>query len=252
MTELEIHQIAAWSEIGLAAITAGLVLFISAPYGRHGRGGWGPEIPARLGWVLMELPACLGFAAIFAAGANATALVPLLLFALWQSHYVYRTFVFPFRIRAAGKTWPLSIALLAVVFNSLNAYVNARWIGHLGEYGTAWLSDPRLWIGAAVFFVGMAINHQADAILRGLRKPGESGYKIPTGGLYRYVSCPNYLGEMIEWIGWAIATWSLGGLAFALYTMANLGPRAMDHHRWYRKQFDDYPAERKALIPFVL
>ena len=85
-----------------------------------------------------------------------------------------------------------------------------------------------------------------------LRAPGESGYKIPRGGLYRWVSCPNYFGELLEWLGWALATWSTAGLAFAVYTAANLVPRALAHHRWYQERFDDYPAERKAVVPLVL
>jgi hypothetical protein len=70
--------------------------------------------------------------------------------------------------------------------------------------------------------------------------------------LYEYVSCPNYLGEMLEWCGWAIATWSLAGFAFAFYTIANIGPRALANHRWYREKFPDYPPQRKAVIPYVL
>jgi len=141
--------------------------------------------------------------------------------------------------------------LTAVAFNSLNAYVNARWVSEHGSYATSWLLDPRFLVGALVFLAGFAINQHADWVLMNLRKPGESGYKIPRGGLYRYVTCPNYLGEILEWTGWAIATWSLAGLAFALYTVANLAPRARDHHRWYLEQFGDYPKERRALIPLI-
>jgi len=89
-------------------------------------------------------------------------------------------------------------------------------------------------------------------MLLNLRKPGETGYKVPRGWLYEYVTCPNYLGEIIEWLGFALATWSLPGLAFALYTAANVGPRAFAHHRWYRERFPDYPKHRKVLIPFLL
>ncbi|HDP80029.1 MAG TPA: DUF1295 domain-containing protein, partial [Spirochaetes bacterium] len=94
-------------------------------------------------------------------------------------------------------------------------------------------------------------NMHADHVLKNLRSPGETGYRIPAGGLYRFVSCPNYFGEILEWTGWALATWSLPGLAFALFTMANLVPRARAHHRWYHETFPDYPAERKRVIPFL-
>ncbi|HEX6242129.1 MAG TPA: 3-oxo-5-alpha-steroid 4-dehydrogenase, partial [Polyangiales bacterium] len=95
-------------------------------------------------------------------------------------------------------------------------------------------------------------NRQSDRILLGLRAPGETGYKIPRGGLYSFISCPNYFGELVEWCGWALLTWSLPGLFFALFTAANLVPRALAHHRDYRRRFPDYPSERRAVLPFVL
>ena len=85
-----------------------------------------------------------------------------------------------------------------------------------------------------------------------LRAPGESGYKIPSGGLFRFVSCPNYLGEILEWSGFALATWSVAGLSFAAFTLANLLPRALSNHRWYQKTFPEYPEDRRALVPFLL
>jgi redox-sensitive bicupin YhaK (pirin superfamily) len=111
--------------------------------------------------------------------------------------------------------------------------------------------DEHLVVGVALFLVGMGINLWADTALIKLRATGD-GYQIPRGGLYEWISCPNYFGEILEWCGWALATGSLAGVAFAVYTAANIGPRAIDHHRWYRERFPDYPPERRALIPWVL
>ncbi|MCB9598350.1 MAG: DUF1295 domain-containing protein [Sandaracinaceae bacterium] len=253
MPEATVHFYLTLTEIGIAIPTLAALLWISAPYGRHARGGWGPTIPARVGWILMELPASALFAVIFFLGDHSQQLVPLVLLGAWQVHYVHRTFIFPFRLREGGKRMPLSIPGIAIVFNSLNAYVNARWISHVGTYAESWLTDPRFLVGLGIFVTGMAINLHADTVLIHLRKPGETGYKIPQGGLYRFVTCPNYLGEILEWIGWAVMTWSLAGVAFAVYTAANVGPRALTNHRWYLDKFgDEYPKERKALIPFVL
>lgn len=252
MNEPEIHRVLELVMLGMAVLTVVSVSFLTAPYGRHSQTGYGPTVPPRVGWILMESPAVIAFVAIFAAGERRAELAPLALLALWQIHYVHRAFVFPFRMRPGGKRMPIGIAMLGMTFNGLNAYLNARWISHFGVYAAEWLADPRFIAGAALFFVGLVINYRADATLFNLRRPGESGYKIPRGGLYELVSCPNYLGELLEWTGWAIATWSLSGLAFAVYTAANLAPRAIAHHRWYRRQFPDYPARRKALIPFVV
>jgi hypothetical protein len=252
MDEAALHHLLTLVQIGLAVVTLLMLTYIRAPYGRHYRGGFGPQVPNWLGWVLMESPAVLLFCGVFAWGEHRLELVPLLLLALWQVHYVHRTFVFPFRLQSRHRPMPLAVVAAGFGFNALNAYINARWISQLGRYPDAWLLDPRLWVGVTVFATGYAINKRADRMLLTLRAPGETGYKIPRGWLYERISCPNYLGEILEWTGWAIATWSLPGLAFALYTAANVGPRALANHRWYRETFEDYPAERKALVPFLL
>jgi len=60
------------------------------------------------------------------------------------------------------------------------------------------------------------------------------------------------LGEIIEWIGFAMMAWNLAALSFAIWTIVNLLPRAIDHHKWYRRYFAGYPEKRKAIIPFIL
>lgn len=252
ITELQIHSSLVLATFALAVVTFALLFWVTAPYGRHLRPGWGPTIPARAGWVVMESPSVLLFSAIFWAGEHAMAMTPLVLFALWQFHYVNRTFIFPFRLRGSAKRMPLSIVAMAIAFNCLNSYINARWISHFGDYPDTWLASALFLLGVLCFATGWAINQHADAVLIGLRRSDESGYRIPRGGLYRWISCPNYLGEMLQWCGWAIACWSLAGAAFAAFTVANLLPRAIANHRWYRREFEDYPSSRRALIPGLL
>jgi 3-oxo-5-alpha-steroid 4-dehydrogenase 1 len=252
MTEWEVHRYLVLAIFAAGALTFALLMWVTAPYGRHIRGGWGPTVPARVGWLVMESPASLLFIVVFALGAHAQGSTPLVLLALWQLHYLNRTFIFPLRLQATGKRMPMSVVGMAIVFNSLNAYVNARWISHLGAYPDSWLTSTPFLLGVLCFVAGWLINQHADGMLIRLRQPGETGYKIPHGGLYRWISCPNYLGEILEWMGWALATWSLAGTAFAVFTAANLLPRALANHRWYRQQFANYPSERRALIPYVL
>jgi 3-oxo-5-alpha-steroid 4-dehydrogenase 1 len=147
---------------------------------------------------------------------------------------------------------PLLIAGSAIAFNLLNASVNAPQLSSFGAYDSSWLRDPRFLIGAAIFFLGFTLNIRADNVLFSLRKPGEKGYRVPYGALHDLVANPNYLGEIVEWTGWAIATWSLAGASFALYTAANLVPRALANRKWMRERLPDYPRERRAIIPFIL
>jgi protein-S-isoprenylcysteine O-methyltransferase Ste14 len=252
MSEAALFPYILWAWIALAAATFVLLLFVSAPYGRHGRPGWGPTIPSTTGWVIMESVSVLLFGGLFVVGGRFGDPAAWVFFVLWQAHYIHRSWIYPLRRRGGTSEIALSVVLMAVSFNAVNAYLNGRYLFTLAPpYGAEWLTDPRLFGGAALFLVGMGINISADDKLLKLRRES-TGYVIPRGGLFRFVSCPNYLGEILEWTGWAIATWSLAGFSFAVWTVANLAPRAIVHHRWYRKKFDDYPPERKALVPFIV
>jgi 3-oxo-5-alpha-steroid 4-dehydrogenase 1 len=240
----------AWFVLGAVVFTA--LFFIAAPYGRHVRRGWGATIGSRAGWVVMEAPAPLVFAVCFLWGGAGVTAPGLAFLALWEAHYLHRAFIYPLGRRDAASHMPLAVVGMGVFFNIMNGYLNGRYIFHFsGGYANGWLADPRFVIGAVLFLAGFAINREADQVLRDLRRPGEQAYRLTSRGFYRWVSCPNYLGEIIIWIGWAVATWSLPGLAFAFWTMANLLPRARAHHAWYRQHFPDYPPERKALVPGI-
>jgi hypothetical protein len=252
MDDLELHALAVWGVLLAAAVTAVVLTCISAPYGRFSRGGWGPSIPSRLAWIIMESPAMAGFAWVYFQGQHALESAPLFMFGLWQLHYFHRTCIFPFRVHESSRSMPIVIIFIGFVFQSVNSWLNASWISHLGAYAPDWLSDPRFVIGVLLFVTGWVINIWADTILIHLRKPGEDGYRIPQGMLYRFVSSPNYMGEMLEWSAWALLTWSGAGFAFMVYTAANLIPRAITTHRWYQETFPCYPPSRRAVIPFVL
>lgn len=247
----------------MAGLSALILLFVDAPYGRHQREGWGPEIPPRLGWVLMESPASLVFLYFFLTGDNRTSLVAIWLLLLWQLHYVHRSFIYPFQIRVKqGSKMSLVVMLSGSTYCAINGYLNGAYITHYADHLNAeWLTDPRFVFGTVLFFVGYYINKRSDHILRNLRKNGAAGdsskqsskgYTIPEGFMFRYVSMPNYFGELVTWTGFAIASWSLAGVSFVVFTAANLVPRAIANHKWYLETFDNYPKERKAIIPGVL
>jgi 3-oxo-5-alpha-steroid 4-dehydrogenase 1 len=253
LSEYNFFQVITAVSFILAVCVFITLFFISAPYGRHTRAGWGPRLPNWLGWLLMESVSSIGFLGLFLIGSAPHTAASIVFLVMWEAHYIQRSFIYPFLLRDGKKEMPLAIPLMAAVFNLGNVYINGRYLFHFSgsRYNADWLLTPRFIIGIVLFITGFGINLWADHKLRSLRKPGETGYKIPYGGLYRYISCPNYFGEILEWSGWAIATWSLPGLAFAVWTVANLAPRARSHHQWYREHFSEYPPERKALIPGV-
>lgn len=237
-----------------AAATFLITLFIASPYGKHERDGWGPGVNMRFGWFILELPSFVFMLWYYGQGGHKFSVAPLILFSVFQIHYFHRTFIYPFTLRIKpGSRYRIVLLLCGMAFNAANGALNGWFLTEVGTHlhSNAWLTDPRFILGLVLFVTGFAMAKKSDAILRNLRKPGESGYKIPYGSMYRFVSCPNYLGELLQWTGFALASWSLPALAFVAFTAANLIPKAMASHKWYREKFADYPAERKAVIPFV-
>ena len=117
----------------------------------------------------------------------------------------------------------------------------------------AWLTTPQFIIGTMIFFLGMIINIHSDYVIRNLRKPGDTRHYLPKKGMFKYVTSANYFGEFVEWLGFAILTWSLSGAVFAIWTFANLAPRAAKIYDNYKKEFGDELDTKKVkrIIPFI-
>lgn len=241
-----------WLAIAIAVHIT--MFFVTAPFGRHTSKKWGPMIDNKLGWVIMESPSLFIMLYFLFFGTYSFQSFIWILFAVWILHYLNRTFIYPLRIKATEKKMPLFIVLNAILFNLMNAGLNGFFLAELAQpsaYGIDWIFSPHFIIGFMLFATGMGINWRSDTILIQLRKPGETGYKIPKGFLFDFISSPNLFGEIVEWSGFAIMAWNLPALTFMVWTFANLVPRAKNHHDWYKKTFPDYPKERKAVFPFI-
>ena len=240
-----------WTVIALVIFL--VLLFVTAPYGRHSNKNWGATIPDRVGWFIMEVPALIIFLFFIITGTAEKTVTVWIIASLYIAHYVNRAVVFPWRIRVRGKQMPLMIALMAVCFNFVNAGFLGYYTGSLHLHFTnEWLKDPRFIAGLMIFITGMAINITSDEKLIHLRKKSTGDYQIPRGGYFEKVSCPNFFGEIIEWGGYAVLCWSLPAFSFFIWTFCNLVPRALAHHKWYKSRFADYPPERKAVFPYIL
>jgi protein-S-isoprenylcysteine O-methyltransferase Ste14 len=236
----------------LAAVIFISLFFIAAPYGRHVKKGWGPMINNKAGWLIQEAPASLLMFMYFFLDPRPSSIALIVLLAIWQTHYFHRAFIYPFTLTSTKKM-PLVIVISAVFFNLVNTYVQGAWLFNFASsevYSNEWLTDPRFILGVVVFYAGYAVNKHSDSVLNRVRA-SKAGYAIPNEGFHRFVSSPNYFGELVTWIGWAVMTWSLAGVFFVIWTAANLIPRARSHHRWYTEKFPEYPKNRKIVIPFI-
>ena len=229
--------------------------FVTAGYGVFYNKKWGPTVPNKLGWVLMESPVFVVMILLCVFSERSTNLVCLIFLILFEIHYFQRSFIFPFLIR--GKSvMPLSVILMGVVFNVLNALMQGGWIFYVSPenmYDVQWLVTPQFIIGTIIFFAGMIINIHSDYVIRHLRKLGDTRHYLPKKGMFKYVTSANYFGEFVEWLGFAILTWSLSGAVFALWTFANLAPRAAKIYDNYKKEFGNELDTQKVkrIIPFI-
>lgn len=260
---------------------------ITAPYGKFTTPkGWGVCVPARIAWFIMESPNLWVTAIIYlyyatpecrANGNNN------LLMTLFVLHYINRSVLYPLRMPRSSAPMPVTVMLLAFAFCLWNGIQQSLALGVVQCSSNNWgpldsessssqyMSALRMYAGIALFVTGAIINIHSDQILMTLKNsttkgrtsplmrssPGNSNtnskrYVIPRGGLFEYVSCANYFGEILEWSGWALACGSLPAVAFAVYTFSNLAPRAQKQHAWYVQKFEDYPRNRTAVIPFLM
>lgn len=255
MFESEIYD----SVVGIMAVLAVIVFIalhrVTAGYGMMYTKRWGPTVGNRLGWILMEAPVFVAMLLFWLLSPRRGDAAPIVMTLLFLIHYFNRSFIFPFRMRGKSRM-PLAIVLMGVVFNLVNAYMIGGWLWYVSApdtYPVFWLYSPLFILGTIIFFGGMFVNRQSDSIIRNLRKPGDTNHYIPYGGCYRYVTSANYFGEFIEWVGYAILTWSVAGAVFALWTFANLAPRARSIHRRYEEEFgDEYKSlNRRYILPFI-
>lgn len=240
---------------GIAVVVFVSLFFVDAGYGKFYDKKWGPAINNKLGWVLMEAPVFIAMLVLWLCSDRRDDLVRMAFLFLFELHYIQRSFVFPFRLRG-DSVMPLSIILMGVTFNVLNALMQGGWIFYLSPddyYGPDWLTTPKFIGGFLIFLIGMYINIQSDDIIRNLRKDGDSGHYLPKEGMFRYVTSANYFGELVEWIGFAILTWSWSGAVFAVWTFANLAPRASRIYDRYKVEFGNQldTKKTKRMIPFI-
>ncbi|MBQ1752347.1 MAG: DUF1295 domain-containing protein [Paludibacteraceae bacterium] len=229
--------------------------FVEAGYGKMISEKWGPAINNKAAWVVMECPVFFVMLYLWATSERTWEIAPLVMFLIFQTHYFQRSFIFPMLLKGKSKM-PIFIMLMGVTFNLINGYIQGYWIFYLSPadmYTIDWFLTPMFIIGTCIFIAGICINLHSDHVIRNLRKPGDTKHYLPKDGMYKYVCSANYFGEILEWLGWAILTWSWAGLVFFWWTCANLVPRANAIYKKYKEEFaDEFDEKRlKRVIPFI-
>ncbi|EPF30297.1 hypothetical protein HMPREF9194_00612 [Treponema maltophilum ATCC 51939] len=229
--------------------------FIPAGYGKLIDKKWGFSFNNKTAWTLMECPTLIVMFYLLCTLDYEHKPVRVLLASFFILHYIQRTLIFPALLKGKSKM-PITIVLMGMLFNSINSFLIGLWIFYFSPaemYDRGWLSDPRFIAGAVLFFVGMIINISSDSYIRSLRKNGSSKHYYPSRGMYRYITSANYFGELVEWLGFAVLTWSSAGFLFVFWTACNLVPRSDAIYKKYAETFPDEVAryKPKRIIPFL-
>ena len=239
----------------VAVIVFIALYFVNAGYGKFYTAKWGPSIDNHWGWFLMEVPVFIAMLVLWWMSDRRSDSIRVIFLLLFELHYFHRSFIFPLQLRGHSRM-PLAIVLMGAVFNTLNALMQGGWIFYVSPadfYPAGWFTSLPFLAGTVLFLFGMYVNIQSDGIIRNLRKPGDTAHYLPKGGMFRFVTSANYFGEFTEWVGFAILTWSWAGAVFALWTFANLAPRAARIYELYSEEFGDEldTSKVKRILPFI-
>lgn len=252
-----------WVMIVIAIATFIALYYVEAGYGMLMSPKWGKTINNKLAWFLMEFPIFIAMIILWLCSPHRLEIVPIAFLLIFQSHYIQRTLIFPFLLKGKGRM-PIGIVCLGISFNILNAMMQGYWIFYVAflpehpalfvQAGTSWFYSWQFILGTCLFLGGYFINLRSDYIIRHLRKDGnDTKHYFPKGFMFKYVTSANYFGELIEWLGFAILTWSISGLVFFIWTFANLVPRAHAIYKRYQKEFPQEFENKKMkrVIPFI-
>ncbi|KAI1388689.1 3-oxo-5-alpha-steroid 4-dehydrogenase-domain-containing protein [Hypoxylon trugodes] len=176
-------------------------------------------------------------------------------FAITMAHFAKRELEVLFLHKFSVNTMPF-----AYIFrNSFYYWATAGFLAGLEIYApfslAAWAEEPTLvtYIGLALFAFGELANFDVHYYLTRLRKPGETARKIPKGHGFSIVTCPNYMFEIIAWVGIIMVTRSpsmLLSIIIGSYYMYTWG---RGKEKAYREQFGDkYKRKRYVMLPGLL
>jgi len=211
-----------------------------------------PNVPSRVGMTSMYLPAALTGAFMYVTTgadgdvlAHRSALVSILI----VFHFGKRTLECLFLHKFSG-TMPLTTSLNIMFIYIATSMVSIYYSSLAPPFDSTntWLRD----MGLVLFVVGLLGNWYHHYLLANLRKPGETGYKVPSGGCFEYVAAPHYSFELTGWLGLVLVSQHLMVMLVFVVMTVYLVDRAIGQSEWNRTKLGDaYPSGRRHLLPFL-
>jgi protein-S-isoprenylcysteine O-methyltransferase Ste14 len=151
-----------------------------------------------------------------------------------------------------GNRWVLvAFGLIGLLAAYLPAYTDRKGFWTLD-------GDAVRWLGVVLFAAGGALRMWPVFVL-GHRFSGlvaiQPGHRLVTGGVYRVIRHPSYLGLLVNALGWALAFRSGVGLLLTALLIPPLLARIRAEERLLHSQFggeyEAYRARTSRLIPGI-
>lgn len=210
------------------------------------------SLPSRLGMFIIYFPAVFAYPLIFTYMEGPSSSWHTWCMALVVAHFAKRCLETLFLHKYSGVTNLGSTLLISSLYTLV-----ALLLGYFAATDmklsllNSTVLKPLVVVGIVLWFVGTGINFYHHWLLARLRKPGETGYVLPTGGLFRWIACPHYFGEIVAWFGYAFLFHHIAAYIIAATMTAYLMGRSHNTVKWYRERLEGVPSNWKRLFPFV-
>jgi very-long-chain enoyl-CoA reductase len=182
---------------------------------------------------------------------------PVQTLALWlvSIHFIKREFETLFVHRFSLATMPaFNIFKNSAHYWLLAGFNIAYWI-YSPHSPTATLKPDSqiVTIGIGYFIIGELGNLYTHVVLRNLRKSGTTTRAIPQGLAFDLVTCPNYMFEILAWVGISLVTWSWSTVLFTIVAGGQMILWGIKKESRYRKEFGDkYKRKSAAVLPGII
>jgi very-long-chain enoyl-CoA reductase len=174
-----------------------------------------------------------------------------LLFGMLMLHFIKRELETAFVHKFSASTMPAR----NIVKNSAFYWLLAGLLSALDVYHPRSLAAREQapvvnYLGLALYGFGEAMNAAVHWHLAGLRSAGGTERKIPRGWGFGLVTCPNYMFEVIAWVGMIVVSRSWAVTLFIAVGTAQMRVWAIGKERNYRKEFGEkYKNKKWVMLP---
>jgi len=199
------------------------------------------EMPSRVGMFLLYFPAIIvaqipNFmtdSQTFHGVGPAQIAHPYAQRVIWlvTAHFSKRTLEVLFLHKYSGGINLVSVILISTLYMISAALLTATALFGMPEGVRP--GQTQSLVGVGVFAVGSLGNLYHHYLLAHLRKPGETGYKLPRGGMFGWICCPHYFFELVAWLGAAIVSAHATGWILLVCFTSYLGGRSGSTLAWY-------------------